>query len=105
MKRVVTTLPALLLVGCVAGPDYRIPPAAIVNRPEAAAPFLGSKDGSVSQAALPPRWWRLYGDPRLDGYVETALAATPICALPTPISAARAQSFAKPPPRGPSVPA
>ncbi|OAN58560.1 efflux transporter outer membrane subunit [Sphingomonas sp. TDK1] len=75
MKRVFTALPALLLAGCVAGPDYRIPPAAIVNRPEAAAPFLGSKDMSVSQAALPPRWWRLYGDPRLDGYVEEALAA------------------------------
>lgn len=75
MKRVVTTLPALLLAACVAGPDYRIPQASIVNRPEAAAPFLGINDRSVSQAALPPRWWRLYGDPRLDGYVEEALAA------------------------------
>jgi len=75
MKRASAFLPALLLAACVAGPDYHVPPAAIANRPEAAAPFLGSKDAGVSQTELPPRWWRLYGDPRLDAYVEEALAA------------------------------
>ncbi|MDF0489983.1 efflux transporter outer membrane subunit [Sphingomonas sp. H39-1-10] len=75
MKRASAFLPALLLAACVAGPDYHVPPAAIVNRPEAAAPFLGGKEAGVSQAELPPRWWRLYGDPRLDAYVEEALAA------------------------------
>lgn len=75
MKRASTLLPALLLAGCVAGPDYRVPPNAVINRPEAAAPFVGSKDARVSEAELPPRWWRLYGDPRLDAYVEEALGA------------------------------
>lgn len=75
MKRAAAFLPALLLAGCVAGPDYHLTPAAIVNRPEATAPFLGSRDAGLSQADLPPRWWRLYGDPRLDAYVEEALAA------------------------------
>lgn len=75
MKPTSAFLPALLLAGCVTGPDYRLPPAAVVNRPEAAVPFLGSHDAGVSQADLPPRWWQLYGDPRLDAYVEEALAA------------------------------
>ncbi len=75
MKRALAILPALLFAGCAAGPDYRIPSMAIVNRPEAAAPFLGSRDAGMSQAELPPRWWRLYGDARLDSYVEEALAA------------------------------
>ena len=66
---------ALLSAGCVAGPDYRMPPAAIVNRPQASAPFLGSRDPAVTQADLPPHWWRLYGDPRLDAYVTEALGA------------------------------
>lgn len=66
---------ALLAAGCVAGPDYRMPPAAIVNRPQASAPFLGSRDSAVAQADLPPHWWRLYGDPRLDAYVTEALGA------------------------------
>lgn len=74
MKRASAFLPALLLAGCVAGQGYQLPQATIVNRPEATAPFLGSKDVGVSQAELPP-WRRLYVDPRLDGYVEEALTA------------------------------
>lgn len=75
MKRASAFLPATLLAGCVAGPDYHVPPAAMVNRPGVAAPFLGSNNAGVSQADLPPRWWRLYADRRLDAYVEEALAA------------------------------
>lgn len=29
----------------------------------------------MSQEEPPPHWWRLYRDPRLDAYVEEALAA------------------------------
>src|SRR3546814_13658326 len=68
--------PALLalVAGCTTvGPDYvpPAPPAGIASNPSNA--FEASP--AVSQAPLPPRWWRLYDDPRLDALVERALAA------------------------------
>ena len=75
MKRLLSLLPALLLAGCVAGPNYRVPPAAVAQRPEAAVPFLGQKDAQATAKDLPAHWWRLYGDARLDSYVAEALAA------------------------------
>lgn len=74
MKRALPFLSAPLLASCVAGPNYHVPRNAMAERPDAAAPFLGS-GATVSQEELPPRWWRLYGDPRLDSYVEEALKA------------------------------
>ncbi|MBC7662220.1 MAG: TolC family protein, partial [Caulobacter sp.] len=63
------------------GPDYHLPASAIVNRPGAAAPFAqapasAAADGSspFADAPLPPSWWRLYQDSRLDGLIEKALA-------------------------------
>ena len=63
------------------GPDYHVPAAAIVNRPGAAAPFAGAPPSAASGASapfadapLPPNWWRLYQDPKLDALVEKALA-------------------------------
>ena len=62
------------------GPDYRVPDAAVVNRPGAAAPFAlapasaASRATSFADAPLPAHWWRLYEDPRLDALVEKALA-------------------------------
>jgi len=63
------------------GPDYRVPDAAVVNRPGAAAPFALAPASAASgagspfaDAALPPHWWRLYQDTRLDGLIEKALA-------------------------------
>jgi len=62
------------------GPDYRVPDAAVVNRPGAAAPFARAPAPAASSAAtpfadapLPPHWWRLYQDPKLDALVEKAL--------------------------------
>lgn len=75
MRRLLAPCLALLAAGCVAGPDYRVPPAAIVNRLAASAPFLGGRSPGITQADLPPRWWRLYGEPRLDAYVAEALGA------------------------------
>ncbi|WCM28665.1 efflux transporter outer membrane subunit [Sphingomonas sp. QA11] len=75
MKRLLSLLPALLMAGCVAGPNYRVPPTAIAQRPEAAVPFLGQKDAQATAEDLPAHWWRLYGDARLDSYVAEALAA------------------------------
>lgn len=60
------------LAGCTVGPDYRKPP---VLRGEVAAPTLiGSGEKPYDRTApLPPRWWRLYDDPVLDGLIEKAL--------------------------------
>ena len=62
------------------GPDYKVPAAAFVNKPGAAAPFALAPASAASTAApfadapLPPHWWRLYQDPKLDALVEKALA-------------------------------
>ena len=62
------------------GPDYRVPATAIVNKPGAAAPFALAPASAASSATpfadapLPPHWWRLYQDPKLDALVEKALA-------------------------------
>lgn len=75
MNRTLALVPTLLLVGCVAGPNYRVPPTAVLNDPNISASFLGQDDARMNQGELPARWWRLYGDPKLDSYVEEALAA------------------------------
>jgi len=68
-----TTL--LLLSACMVGPSYRVPEAALVNAPAAKGAFLQSADRSFSVAPLPPYWWQLYSNPRLDALVEEALSA------------------------------
>lgn len=56
------------------GPDYAVPEAAAINRPEAAAPFIGTHGAQVADGqALPARWWSLYEDARLDRLIEQAL--------------------------------
>lgn len=74
MKRFILPF-CLALAGCVAGPDYKVPEKATVNRPAAQAPFQSAANPAFSQASLPQQWWRLYDDPRLDALVERALAA------------------------------
>ena len=60
------------------GPDYKVPAAAFVNKPGAAAPFALAPASAAStpfaDAPLPTHWWRLYEDPKLDALVEKALA-------------------------------
>ncbi|WP_324695224.1 efflux transporter outer membrane subunit [Novosphingobium sp. RL4] len=75
MKHALPFLSVPLLASCVAGPNYHVPRTAVAERPDAAAPFLGQNGAVASQEEPPPNWWRLYGDPRLDSYVEEALAA------------------------------
>ena len=74
---------AASLAGCAlkpVGPDYSVPAAAIVNRPAAGAAFTRAPAASdpasspFADAPLPPHWWRLYQDPRLDALIEKALA-------------------------------
>lgn len=60
---------ALALAGCAVGPDYAVPPP-----PGGAAPTLREADAATTSATpLPAQWWRLFGDPVLDGLVTRAL--------------------------------
>jgi NodT family efflux transporter outer membrane factor (OMF) lipoprotein len=69
-------LGALALAGCAsAGPDYRLPGAAISQHPAATGPLLGATGKAVSQGDPPAHWWRLYNDPALDALVTEALGA------------------------------
>lgn len=75
MRPLLAPLLALLVAGCVAGPDYRIPGKAMINQGGAKAPFLGDKTKGLARAALPAHWWRLYNDQQLDVLVAEALRA------------------------------
>jgi NodT family efflux transporter outer membrane factor (OMF) lipoprotein len=67
---------AVALAGCGSvGPDYRVPPAAAINRTQVRQPFQGADNPAFASAPLPAHWWRLYNDPQLDQLVERALAA------------------------------
>jgi NodT family efflux transporter outer membrane factor (OMF) lipoprotein len=60
---------ALALASCAVGPRY-VPPDAATAAP---AGFPGT-DGTFPASAPPDAWWREFGDPVLDGFVERALA-------------------------------
>lgn len=67
--RALPLVAALLLGGCMVGPDYAEPPA-----PGGPAPRLIEADAATTTPTpLPPQWWRLFGDPVLDGLVTRAL--------------------------------
>jgi NodT family efflux transporter outer membrane factor (OMF) lipoprotein len=82
MRRLaLAVLLAVSLGGCAlhpVGPDYTLPATAVVNRAGAAAPFAPSSAASTptpfADVPLPPHWWRLYEDPKLDALVDKALA-------------------------------
>lgn len=61
----------LALSACVAGPDFHAPAVPA----EAAAPFASARPDFADAQDLPPQWWRLYADPRLDALIAEALAA------------------------------
>lgn len=75
MKRALSPLLVLLMAGCGTYPADPVPPFGVAPQTVVARPFLGQGDATTSQADLPAHWWRLYGDPRLNSYVEEALAA------------------------------
>ncbi|MDB5488772.1 MAG: hypothetical protein JWQ58_2487, partial [Reyranella sp.] len=73
MRRIAALLPLLLVSGCLVGPDYeRAPPASPVA-PEYKEAELPPGAASVFRPAQPSdaadrgSWWRVYGDPTLDG--------------------------------------
>jgi NodT family efflux transporter outer membrane factor (OMF) lipoprotein len=66
----VTLMPS----GCMTvGPDYRVPPAAVINEPAAQASFVSAMPAISSSEEPPGAWWRLFHDPTLDGLVTEAL--------------------------------
>ncbi|MGI4732988.1 MAG: efflux transporter outer membrane subunit [Janthinobacterium lividum] len=71
----VVALLAASVASCTAGPDYHLPDTAVARAPAATGPFVGAGNRAFAQAPLPPRWWHLYDDPRLDRFEEEALAA------------------------------
>ena len=68
MKRRAAAAAALLLGGCTVGPDYREPQLAVPQRYLEAPAAPGATDADLAG------WWRGFGDPRLSGLVERALA-------------------------------
>jgi len=72
MKRLALTLAATTaLAGCAVGPDYRPAlPSATTQ-----ATLHASAEPAFTPSAPPADWWRLYDDPRLDQFVDEALAA------------------------------
>ncbi|RSZ29801.1 MULTISPECIES: efflux transporter outer membrane subunit [unclassified Variovorax] len=82
---------ALLLGGCMLGPDYR--------RPAIDIPASFKEDDGITwlrtqadpQAALPGNWWTAYGDEQLGSLIDRALAANQnIAAAEASYRAARA---------------
>jgi len=88
MTRIIPILLATsLLAGCAVGPNYHAPLAA----PSAKAPFAGAAAPAFAKAPATDQWWKLYGDPLLDGLVGDALAAnTDIRVAAARVEAARA---------------
>ena len=73
MRRSAALLPLLLVSGCLVGPDYeRAPPASAVA-PQYKEAELPPGTASLFRPAQPSdgadrgQWWRVYGDPTLDG--------------------------------------
>ncbi len=72
MRRIAALLPAVLVSGCLVGPDYVRPPPATLPTPayKEAEPVTGA--AAVFQPAQPRDgvergpWWQSYGDPVLD---------------------------------------
>jgi len=67
-RTLAVALPALLVAGCVLGPDYKRPNTPLPN--EFRAQIAASEAGSF--ADLP--WWNVFNDPVLQGLVKEALA-------------------------------
>src|SRR3546814_12242312 len=67
-KAAVALAAALLLAGCAVGPDYRTPEVAVP------AAWDSADEATPTGAPLLERRWRRLGDPRLDEFIEEAVA-------------------------------
>ncbi|WP_347558974.1 efflux transporter outer membrane subunit [Robbsia sp. KACC 23696] len=75
-------LAVAVLGGCTVGPNYKVPPTALINQPLANRPLVETEHdihatATVARAAsadpVPNDWWKLYDDPVLNGLIEQAL--------------------------------
>jgi multidrug efflux system outer membrane protein len=66
MLRRSSILIALVLSGCMVGPDYQ--------RPEVESPDAFEQRTKEGASIANMRWWELYGDPQLQKLIETALS-------------------------------
>ena len=69
---------ALLLAGCVAGPDYVRPAVATPPAWKLEAPW---RAGAPDDAAPKGPWWQRFGDARLDALQQQAIAHSPTLVL------------------------
>ncbi len=69
MTKLLALVPAVLLAGCMVGPNYSRPAAL----PEHAVKLREADLPGITASPLPPRWWRLFDDSNLDRLVEKAL--------------------------------
>jgi outer membrane protein TolC len=67
-------LAAILLSGCVVGPDYKGPPLAA---PLAAQAPAFQRAGDLSNTVPAGRWWTALNDAALDRLIDAALADSP----------------------------
>lgn len=74
-RRMVIAAICVACAGCAeVGPDYKVPPQAVVNAPAAHGAFI-SGTSVASEAPVPDYWWRLFDDSTLDRLIENALAS------------------------------
>lgn len=71
MKSVLCSIIPLCIVGCVAGPDYRLPAVSTRTEWQTATGSLKSAPGDNAQLAV---WWQTLNDPLLSTLVEEAVA-------------------------------
>lgn len=79
---------ALLLAGCVAGPDFKGPPppgvAVYTATPlplgTAAPAMVEESQGFVRGGRVNPQWWQEFGSARLNALIDEALHASPTLA-------------------------
>ena len=86
MKRILSLLSALSLLGCTMGPDFTppAPPATTAYTKETLGPISG--DASVKAGApqtyvmdrdIPAEWWSLFRSPELDAAVRASIGGNP----------------------------
>ena len=80
LQPIIRTGAAVALLAAVAacttvGPNYSVPPEAVINRKAAGDPFISAREAAFQANGLPAKWWHLYGDDNLDRLIEKAFTA------------------------------
>ena len=85
-RKVLFTLPMILLAGCAAGPDFRRPaepvasgytPQPLPLKTASAETLQGRAQVFVASRQIPRDWWSLFQSARLNALIERALKANP----------------------------